>query len=384
MKGLLRVWLVACVLLVRGVTVQAATAPGALDGAPIAGGPENYALSNSVTIALGEEELRHGLTHVTNQKDGLTQKEGFNGLPARVLKLEGNRTTLNFYFKIDPGFKENDLSSVRIDVEYLAPEPGMMGVHYDALDDAKIPIPKYQEALTPITLTGSTRWMKASFRTRGDAGFNNRENGQSDFRIWAKTPILYVRRVTVRRSEASPDEKWMTQFAKTNQVSVLLGQEDPDEEGLRFIEQPGPALVQTLDGVPCRYLNRLREGRMFGSLYFAISPSFKGDGLKNARVEVEYLGKMNTAFRLQYDAMDGERHRLYMPLLAEGMPTMRFGTGADYGTIPTSGVWSVATFHITNGVFMNMERNGADFRIEVVPPEIYVRRVTVAREDGKR
>jgi hypothetical protein len=97
-------------------------------------------------------------------------------------------------------------------------------------------------------------------------------------------------------------------------------------------------------------------------------------------VEVEYLGKPDTAFRLQYDGMDGERHRLYMPLLAEGMRAMRFGTGADYGTIPTPGVWSVATFHITNGMFMNMQRNGADFRIEVVPPEIYVRRVTVVRE----
>jgi hypothetical protein len=29
---------------------------------------------------------------------------------------------------------------------------------------------------------------------------------------------------------------------------------------------------------------------------------------------------------------------------------------------------------------MNSQRDGADFRLEVVPPEIYVRRVTVTRE----
>jgi len=34
----------------------------------------------------------------------------------------------------------------------------------------------------------------------------------------------------------------------------------------------------------------------------------------------------------------------------------------------------------TNAVFMNSQRDGADFRLEVVPPDIYVRRVTVTRE----
>jgi len=30
---------------------------------------------------------------------------------------------------------------------------------------------------------------------------------------------------------------------------------------------------------------------------------------------------------------------------------------------------------------MNSQRDGADFRLEVVPPELYVRRVTVLREN---
>ena len=118
---------------------------------------------------------------------------------------------------------------------------------------------------------------------------------------------------------------------------------------------------------------------MYASLYFAISPSFKGNGLKNAWIEVEYLAKKETAFRLQYDAMQKENHQMYLPLLPEGARVMRFGTGADYATIPSPRVWSVAKFHVTNGAFMNSQREGADFRLEVVPPEIYVRRVTVTR-----
>src|SRR4051812_31424164 len=105
--------------------------PGTLRAAPKFPEPENYALSNSVTIALGEEEKGQGLKHITNQKDGLTMIEGFNGEAARVLRLSREHAGLNFYFKIDPAFKQEDASTVRIEVEYLAPQPGTMGVHYD-------------------------------------------------------------------------------------------------------------------------------------------------------------------------------------------------------------------------------------------------------------
>ena len=67
-------------------------------------------------------------------------------------------------------------------------------------------------------------------------------------------------------------------------------------------------------------------------------------------------------------------------MLPTGAAVMRLDTGADYGVIPIPNVWSVATFHVTNAVFTNSQRDGADFRLEVVPPQIHVRRVTVTRE----
>jgi len=100
----------------------------------------------------------------------------------------------------------------------------------------------------------------------------------------------------------------------------------------------------------------------------------------NARVEIEHLATPDTAIRLQFDGIDGKVHRKYQPVLAKGASILRMGTGADYGRVTTSGVWSVATFHLTNAVFLNSQRDGADFRLEVVPPDIYVRRVTVTRE----
>ena len=149
-------------------------------------------------------------------------------------------------------------------------------------------------------------------------------------------------------------------------------------------ENSGRTVIQIFNGAPCRLMNRANGGRMFDSLYFAISPSFKGQGLTNAVVEIEYLAKPGVSFRLQFDGIDGDMRRIYQPVLPDGARVMRFGTGADYATIPTPGVWSVATFHVTNSVFLYSQKDGADFRLEVVPPEILVRRVTVKREDAER
>jgi hypothetical protein len=152
---------------------------------------------DGITIRLGEDESGQGLKLI-DQKDGSTTIESIHGLAARVLRLTGTRTTLNFYFQIDSAFKQEDVRRVRIDVEYLDPEPGTMGIHYDA-DAPDRKNPAYKEASRPITLAGTGRWNKATFHTENDAAFRKRQTGGADFRIWAKASILYVRRVSVTR-----------------------------------------------------------------------------------------------------------------------------------------------------------------------------------------
>src|SRR5712672_2333974 len=127
----------------------------------------DYSVSNSVTFFLGEDESGHGLTSSQNAGDGRTTIESIEGVIARAQRLTNNRTTLNFYFRIDPTFKQHDLSTVRIDVEYFDPQPGTMGIHYDAIGADNVSNPKYREANNPVRLTGSGVWRKATFRSRG-------------------------------------------------------------------------------------------------------------------------------------------------------------------------------------------------------------------------
>jgi len=65
-----------------------------------------------------------------------------------------------------------------------------------------------------------------------------------------------------------------------------------------------------------------------------------------------------------------------------GARAARLGS-STYARILTVNTWATATFHVTNAVFQNGQNGDADFRLEMaVPPEIYVRRVTVTREEA--
>lgn len=344
--------------------------------------PLGAAYSNTVFVVLGPQDKVHGLRHLSQQKDGLTTPQTIDGGEARLARVDPQsaRPALYFYFQIHPEFKQQDLSWARIDVEYYDRQPGTLGIQYDAFDADRVSKPQYREANSQVTLPGSRSWKKASFRTRGDGAFSGRQNGRADFRIWARTGEILIRRVSVTH-ESSPDEQWTAGYGQTNQVSIVLGRDETElAGGIRHIpDVSGRTTMELMDGVPCRYLNRVQEGRMLGSIYFTLSPGFKQNGSMNARVEIEYLAKKDTSIRLQFDGMDGDVHRMYQPVLPEGAPVFRFGNGADYGLVRTPGVWSVATFQVTNAVFQNSQREGADFRLEVVPPEIHVRRVTVTR-----
>lgn len=342
--------------------------------------PEQFNGTNSVFIRLGEEESGHGLKLIESQNDGRTEIEDLNGVTTRVGRLVEGRTTVYFYFQIHPSFKQQDMRGARIEVEYLDPEAGMIGIHYDGQDAEDVPNPIYREAVRPVRLTGSNVWQKATFRTRNDAAFDTRQNGRSDFRLWARTPILYVRRVTVTL-EAMDELKWAGDFSASNQVSIALGEERLTD-GLRHMAEEGDGMtrVETLKGVVCRHLNRVADNKQSGYLYFSIHPGFKRDGLNRARVDVEYLAPRPGYIRLQFDGMEGETRRKYLSVLPAGARPVRTSPRQSYARIPTTGVWTSATFHVTNAVFQNGQNGDADFRVEPLPPELYIRRITVTRE----
>lgn len=257
----------------RSVAPAAATTDSrAADFSP--GG--DFGPSNSVTILLGDREVAHGLMHVDDQRDGVTDVETLDGVSARALRLQDGRTV-----------------------------------------------------------------------TR----------------------------------EAVKGEAWPVDFSTSNQVTLALGQEQP-EDGLRHHpdEPDGRTQVENLDGAPCRLMRR--ENKSFGFLYFAISPSFKRERLSNARVDVEYFVKKRTYWRLQFDGVKDDAVHHYVSVVPEGAQVVKFTPTTEFARLPEVGSWGVATFHVTNAVFRNGQNGDADFRLEINPAEIYVRRVTVTREGG--
>jgi hypothetical protein len=184
---------------------------------------------------------------------------------------------------------------------------------------------------------------------------------------------------TAKPGRAAPLQPETRDFSASNAVSILLGQET-DEDGIKHLadEPDGRTTIETLDGVPCRYHNRKPDNKRFGYLYFAIHPDFKRDELKTAAIEIEYRVPSTSYIRLQYDGVEGDTHQRFKPVLPIGGEVTP-GTGTRYSPIRASNQWQTATFQVTDGVFMNSQNGGADFRLEILSPEIYVRRVSVSR-----
>jgi hypothetical protein len=129
------------------------------------------------------------------------------GVACRSLSLtEDGRSKGYLYFAIDPTFKEQDVSRVRIDVEYFDgfnQEEGVFGVQYDASGPADGRGYSSKQILPNVPLKGSGKWLKAAFHI-GDATFQNAQNARSDFRLWASPPELCVSRVTVTLESSAP------------------------------------------------------------------------------------------------------------------------------------------------------------------------------------
>lgn len=173
--------------------------------------PEDYSKTNSVTLPLAEAKRNgptgHGLKHAYWERDGRTTVLDVEGVPCRSLSLtEEGRAKGYFYFALDPTFKEQNVSKVKIDVEYFDGFDGQIGVfglQYDATG-ATDGTGQSSKALLPnVPLKGSGKWLKATFHVR-DGTFQNSQNARSDFRVVASPPELCVSRVTVTLESQAP------------------------------------------------------------------------------------------------------------------------------------------------------------------------------------
>jgi hypothetical protein len=169
----------------------------------------------------------------------------------------------------------------------------------------------------------------------------------------------------------SPDRITLSHdFSTSNVIDVVLGRTELDG-GITHLPDPsdGWTRADEVEGVPCRYMNHRAANLAGGAyLYFAVHPSFKSAPIKTGRIEFEYLVRNPVRLKVQYDGMEEGRHRSHKP-------------ANEILNVAEVGSWQTATFHVSEPAFMNSQAGGADFRLDVNPPEIYVRRVTMKRVD---
>ncbi|HTG45228.1 MAG TPA: hypothetical protein VK633_11925, partial [Verrucomicrobiae bacterium] len=137
------------------------------------------------------------------------------------------------------------------------------------------------------------------------------------------------------------------------------------ETGLLLCEvaKDGRTEPAEIGGSECRVASRPKGP---GYIYFAVDPSIKGAQLMDALVTVEYFDYTPGEFLLNYDAVDLEQNKT-SPYLSAGQKEKCFG----------SQLWRKAYFITRNARFRNSQNGGADFRLELRIPQLYVRRVTI-------
>lgn len=165
---------------------------------------EKWILSTNerVSILLGENESGGGLTHLDQERDGLTTMATLDGISCRYLNLKAQKAKAFLYFSIDPAFKTGDLSRIVIEIEYFDGARGTLGLHYDASKSKNNPA-AYTDTRTTV-MTGTKTWKTSQFQLSHPT-FRNSQNGGADFRIWVAPAELYVRRVIVARAEPEPN-----------------------------------------------------------------------------------------------------------------------------------------------------------------------------------
>lgn len=187
-------------------------APGPGYGQDDSRKPRDFSQTNSVTILLSEPERRgrlqgHGLEHAYWEPDGLTILTNVQGTACRSLDpAHEDRPKGYFYFAIDPTFKRQDITCVKIDVHYFDGfdgQQGVFGLQYDSKRSDDRVSAAYRPLLPPVPLKGSQKWLTATFHLK-DASFRNSQNGNADFRIWASPPELCIKQVTVTLEPSQP------------------------------------------------------------------------------------------------------------------------------------------------------------------------------------
>jgi hypothetical protein len=161
----------------------------------------DYSHAQSLSIELRKVNRQHGLSQVAWDNDGSATVASVEGAECRRIARNGpNRAYM--YFTVDPSFKTDYMTDVKLTVEYFDSPAGSFDIQYDGYDPngKSRKSGAYTSSRKHVTQTGTRAWMTETFELK-DARFDNRQNGHADFRIRLLTSELYIRSVALTRQQ---------------------------------------------------------------------------------------------------------------------------------------------------------------------------------------
>ena len=155
-------------------------------------------------------------------------------------------------------------------------------------------------------------------------------------------------------------------FTGAKSVEISLAKTN-HENGLRLLENnDGRTEPLSKNGVETRVAQTTEGTAQF--FYFVIDESFKWADSMNAKLEVKYFAPPNASLEVDFDSNDGTA-------LFQGAYTR-----AEIPQKTTEGIWTVATFDLPHARFLGSQNAGADFRVRVDSPEVFIGHVKLIRE----
>jgi hypothetical protein len=141
-------------------------------------------------ITFGTRDQSNGLKRINNG-DGKSMATSAGGSTCRLLE---ERPETYLYLQVAPAFKKHLSTQATVTVECLAMKPGTFDVQYDGgtSDDP------YTASAKTVVLGGSGEWQTETFEL-SNARFQNRQNGEADFRLRVNCPSFHIRCVTVTK-----------------------------------------------------------------------------------------------------------------------------------------------------------------------------------------
>jgi hypothetical protein len=184
--------------------------------------------------------------------------------------------------------------------------------------------------------------------------------------FWSLVPVLLVLLLEggcKRKTQA-------TDYSHAQSLSIELRNINR-EHGLCQVkwDNDGSTTVAYVEGAECRRIARNGPSRAY--IYFTVDPSFKTDYMTDVNVTVEYFDSPAGSFDIQYDGHDPTgKSRKSGAYTSSRKQVTQTGTRA----------WMAEAFELKDARFDSRQNGHADFRIRLLTSELYVRSVTLTRQ----